>query len=869
MLGGQNQNYRGVMESNERSPLQRLWVIAAVVLSGCGGGGGAAAEPNWYYHFVCNGDSECLSTNFAGAAYGTSNQGPGAGGQSGCNSLLTFGNINWNIPPAQQWCDNSPGFAPPTVTLAVAPTPIDLGQSATLTWSSTLASSCTASNAWSGSKGLSGSSGVTPVAGGSYTYTLTCTGPGGSASKSATLVVNAPTVTISLTPATISDGQSSTLAWSSTRTTACTASGAWSGASALSGSTSVSPSTGSFTYTLTCTGTGGVTASNSATLTVNPSNSLQPAPTVTISVSPSTVNSSQTAVLTWSTTHATSCTADGSWTGDVALSGSLALPAHSPGHYEYALSCNGSGGSASGVAAQTVTSSGTVLCSPPSVNIAVSPTSIVEGQSSTLSWTATADPFCSLQFVSCTASGSWDGAVANSGTLGVAPSAGSFTYALTCAGRNATVSRSATLTVAATSPPPIPVVNISVTPGGINLGESATLSWTSSGVRSCTATGAWSGSVGLGGSVVVTPTAVGSYDYTLTCQGSNASIAGTATLSVETAAGTTATARFNYPSALVVDSAGNLFVADTNSHTVRRITPTNAVTTVAGLAGSAGSANGTGVTARFSGPHGIAVDAADTLHVADTNNHTVRTVTPAAAVTTLAGLAGSTGPDNGNGAAARFNSPFGVATDSAGNLYVVDTASNTIRMITPAGDVTTIAGTADVVGSADGTGAAASFNSPRGIAADANDNLYVSDYGNYTIRKITSGGVVTTLAGTAGAPITFGNGDGTGAAARFSGPAGVATDSAGNVFVSDINGSTIRKVTPAGVVTTFAGNGGNPGSADGTGTSAQFRAPAGIAADSADNLYVADTYNCTIRKITPAAVVTTLAGQALACGSNN
>ena len=856
------------MKSSKRMSLHRLWALAALFLAACGGGGGTPAEPNWYYHFICNGDSECLSTNFASAPYGTSSQGPGQGGQSGCNGLMTFGNINWNIPPAQQWCDNSPGFAAPTVTLSVAPTPIELGQSATLTWSSTLASGCTASNAWSGARALNGSTNVSPVAGGSYTYTLTCSGPGGSTSRSATLVVNAPTLSISLTPSTITDGQSATLNWSTTRTTACTASGAWSGTAALNGSQPVSPSTGSFTYTLTCTATGGTMVNGSATLTVNPAGALQPAPTVTISASPGSVNSTQSSVLTWSTSHATSCTADGSWTGDTALSGTLTLPPRSPGHYEFALSCVGSGGSGTGVAGLTVTSSGTVLCAPPTVNIAVSPASITEGQASTLSWSATPDSFCSIPFVNCTASGSWDGDVANSGTLGVAPSAGSFSYVLTCSGRNATVSRSATLMVAATSPPPTPIVNISVTPGGINLGESATLAWSSSGVRSCTASGGWSGAAALGGSLTVSPAAVGSYDYTLTCLGSDATAADTATLSVETAAGTTATARFNYPSGIVVDSAGNLFVADTNNYTIRKITPANAVTTLAGLAGISGSADGTGATARFGGPHGIAVDAADTLYVADTNSHTLRAVTPAAAVTTPAGLAGSMGADNGAGAAARFNSPFGAATDSAGNVYVSDRASHTIRMITPGGDVSTYAGTANVIGSTDATGAAASFNDPRGLATDASDNLYVADFGNYTIRKISSGGVVTTLAGTAGAPITLGNGDGTGAAARFAGPEGVATDSAGNVFVSDVNAHTIRKVTPAGVVTTFAGS-STFGSADGTGTSAQFRVPAGIAADSSDNLYIADTYNCTIRKITPAAVVTTVAGQALVCGSTN
>lgn len=845
-------------------------LVLAAGLAGCGGGGGGGggSDPAWYYHFACNGDSQCASLNPTNGTSGSLNQGTGAPGQTNCNSLLTFGNINWNIPPAQQACSQSPTPPSPAITLSVTPTAIELGQSAALTWSSSNAASCTASNAWTGPRSIDGTQNVTPTAAGIHTYTLGCTGFGITTSRSVTLTVNAPTVSISLAPSTITDGGSSTLTWSTTRTSACTASGAWSGPTALSGSRQVSPSTGSFSYTLTCTGTGGSIASNSATLTVNPSPTLQSPPTVAIAVTPGTVNNSQTSELSWSTSRASVCTAGGSWSGEQPLSGTLTLPATAQGHYEYSLTCNGSGGSASAVAVRTVTGT-SVICGPPSVSIGVAPTSVVEGEAATLSWSATPAPSCSLQSVSCTAEGAWSGDVADSGTLGLAPSAGTFTYVLNCRGRNATVSRSATLTVAASATPPASSVDVTLSPSAINLGDSTVLSWTSNGVRSCSASGAWSGVQSLSGSRVLTPGTVGAHAYTLTCQGSNASAADTATLSVQSAAGTTASARFDHPSGLVVDSSGNILVADTNNHVIRQITPGNAVTTVAGLADNAGSADGTGAIARFNGPQGIAVAADGTFYLADSGSHTLRAVSPAAAVTTPAGLAGSAGSGDGTGAAARLNSPFGVAVDSAGNILVADTANHTIRKITSTGVVTTLAGMAGVTGSADGTGAAARFNSPRGIAVDSSDNLYVADHGNYTVRKITSGGVVTTLAGTAGAPITVGNGDGTGSGARFAGPGGVATDSAGNVYVSDINGSNIRKITPDGVVTTFAGAFASPGSADGTGTSAQFRAPAGIAVDASDNLYVADTFNCTIRKITPAAVVTTIAGQALNCGSTN
>jgi len=198
-----------------------------------------------------------------------------------------------------------------------------------------------------------------------------------------------------------------------------------------------------------------------------------------------------------------------------------------------------------------------------------------------------------------------------------------------------------------------------------------------------------------------------------------------------------------------------------------------------------------------------------------------------------------------------------VATDSAGNVYVADSDNNTIRKITPSGDVTTLAGLALQAGSADGTGSAARFNFPIGIVVDSSGNVYVSDTGNYTIRKITPAGVVTTLAGLAG---QRGSADGSGSAARFSALGSMAADAAGNLFVADIDSGTIRKITPSGVVTTFAGLAGQSGSADGTGAAARFSGPEGVATDSSGNVYVTDTGNNAIRKITPAGVVTTLAG---------
>ena len=328
--------------------------------------------------------------------------------------------------------------------------------------------------------------------------------------------------------------------------------------------------------------------------------------------------------------------------------------------------------------------------------------------------------------------------------------------------------------------------------------------------------------------------------------------------------GTGAAASFNQPSGVATDSGGNVYVADDGNSTIRKITPAGVVTTLAGTAGIAGSTDGTGAAALFNNPLSVAVDGTGNVYVADGANDTIRKITPAGMVTTFAGTAGMSGSADGTGAAARFFGPWSVATDSAGNVYVADQGNATIRKITPAGVVTTLAGTAGIKGSTDGTGAAARFNDPLGVAVDSTGNVYVADSLNDTVRKITPAGVVTTLAGTAG---MFGSADGTGAAARFTAPWSVATDGAANVYVADSFNDTIRKITPAGVVTTLAGTAGMSGSVDGTGAAARFLRPLGVATDSAANVYVADGNNHTIRKITPSGVVTTLAGSATVIGS--
>ena len=324
-------------------------------------------------------------------------------------------------------------------------------------------------------------------------------------------------------------------------------------------------------------------------------------------------------------------------------------------------------------------------------------------------------------------------------------------------------------------------------------------------------------------------------------------------------------ASFTTPCGMVLDGLGNLYVVDQSAHTIRKIViATRAVTTVAGTGGQSGSTDGMGAAARFQNPTEIAVDGDGNLYVADRDNHTIRKIVVATgAVTTFAGSAGKYGSEDGVGAAARFSSPYGVATDGEGNLFVAETF-RVRKVVLATAAVSSVAG--GNLGSGDGVGAAAGFSYLSGIVSDGSGNLYVADERNRTVRKVeVATARVTTLAGSPG----WGFSDGVSTRASFDDPRGIAVDAGGNLFVADRENHTIRRVsTSTGEVTTFAGRARSVGSTDGIGAAARFYYPEGIAADGAGNLYVADTSNHTIRKIVVATgEVTTLAGTAGESGS--
>jgi len=305
-------------------------------------------------------------------------------------------------------------------------------------------------------------------------------------------------------------------------------------------------------------------------------------------------------------------------------------------------------------------------------------------------------------------------------------------------------------------------------------------------------------------------------------------------------------ALFSNPAAIVADANGNLFVADSQNHAIRKISTNGIVSTFAGQLAVAGSTDGTGTQAQFDSPSGVALDKNGNLFVSDTGNHTIRKTTSAGVVTTIAGAVGQSGFTDATGTIAQFHSPLGLAVATNGTLYVADSGNHLIRSISPGGVVNTLAGLAETWGSADGTGTNARFNGPVGIALDQQGELFVSDANNHTIRKITSNGTVSTWAGVAGAD---GCVDEHRQLARFCKPAELALDAHGNLFVADSFNHVIRKISRNGNVTTISGLIGNSGSSDGVNGTARFFNPYGVAVRPDGILITTDAYNELIRVV--------------------
>ncbi len=348
-------------------------------------------------------------------------------------------------------------------------------------------------------------------------------------------------------------------------------------------------------------------------------------------------------------------------------------------------------------------------------------------------------------------------------------------------------------------------------------------------------------------------------------------VAGTGRRGVSGDGGAATGAQFSFPEGLAVDAAGNLYVADRDANVIRVVSASGAISTFAGtgVAGFSGD-NGPAAAAQLDGPTGLALDAAGNLYVADTHNNVIRRISPGGAISTVAGqTGGGYGGDGGPAARAFLNGPEGVAVDAAGNLYIADTFNHRIRMVAPDGTISTFAANGfPGYGGDNGPATNATLQLPTDVAVDAQGNVYIADFGTSRVR-VARNGMMTTCAGN-----SYGVQPADGELAvsvRLSGPTGVAVDAAGTAYFAEGSigsGSglaagdfKIWKVSTAGLLYTFAGTGLSSYSGDdGPAAQAQVNAPAGVALDSQGNLYIADTANNRVRRISPDGQITTVAG---------
>ncbi len=721
---------------------------------------------------------------------------------------------------------------------------ITAGQSATLRW--------TASNAVSAEIDQ-GVGVVTPAAGGSVqvtptadtTYTLTVT-DNNNAQATAQLTVTvaaAPAVSsFTATPATITVGQNSTLAWSASgdAISAEIDQGVGTVSPAASGSTTVTPSAvGVIAYTLTVTDSNGVQATAQLTVTV------VAAPEVTaFTVSPATITVGQQATLAWSASgDAISAEIDqGVGTVSPATSGSTTVTPGAAGSIVYTLTVTDSNGARAAASVTLTVEAASAL------TFTAADASITAGQSATLHWTASNAKSAEID------QGVGVVTPAGGGSVQVTPTADT-TYTLTVTDNNdATSTARVTITVADRPT----IAGFTATPPTLTVGQQVTLQWAAGGdaISAAIDNGVGAVSPAAGGSTTVTPGAAGSIVYTLTVTDSNAvSVQSNAAVTVrepllggrtiDTVAGNgtpgfagdgdrATAAQLNAPAGLAVDGAGNLYIADTGNHRIRKVdAATGDMTTMAG----------TDAPGALNAPSDVAVGMAGNLYIADTGNHRIRKVDAATGDMTM--MAGTDAPGS-------LNAPSDVAVDTAGNLYIADTGNHRIRKVDAAtGDMTTVAGTGTPGYSGDGVAAtAAQLNAPAGVALDGAGNLYIADTGNQRIRIVDAAtGDIDTVAGTG----TQGySGDGVAAtAAQLNAPAGVVVDGEDNyLYIADTGNQRIRIVDANGDIDTVAGTGTQGYSGDGVAAiAAQLNAPAGVALDGAGNLYIADASNQRIRKV--------------------
>jgi sugar lactone lactonase YvrE len=334
--------------------------------------------------------------------------------------------------------------------------------------------------------------------------------------------------------------------------------------------------------------------------------------------------------------------------------------------------------------------------------------------------------------------------------------------------------------------------------------------------------------------------------------------------------GAATAAQLYRPTGIAVDPAGDLFIGDSNNNRVREVDPSGVISTIAGTGvfGYSGD-GGPATSAQLNGPSGMAMDAAGDLFIADTFNNRVRKIDPSGVISTVAGNgSASYSGDGGPATSAAIFQPFGVAVDSAGDLFIADSFNHRIREVSPSGVISTFAGTGTPGFSGDGGPAtSASLDFPYGVAVDAAGDLFIADFGNNRVREVSPGGVISTFAGTGTAGFSGDGGPAT--SARVNGPFRVTVDAAGDLFFADDVNNRVREVNLSGVISTVAGNGSLVYSGDGgPATSAGVPGPAGVAVDAAGNLFIDDVFDSLIRKVSVATTLQVSAPSVVTAGDS-